>query len=188
MLPLLAAVLLWLWDAWLWRLPGLQSAAHRPRLDGLWRVTYHPTADSHIPEGGSRGPITGYFVIRQSFWFVTVRSYTKQSTSDSRSFYWDLRPGNDVSTLTFTYENSPKESETHRSMRHFGTSQLDPTSLQPKEIVGRYFTDRYTKGDLSAELISRTTGHASFESAALHAAGQTTRSKIVDENAGQLVD
>jgi hypothetical protein len=56
-LPALAAVALVIWDLWLWRAPGLHRLTHRPRIDGLWLASLEPTAESHIPEGGNRGPI-----------------------------------------------------------------------------------------------------------------------------------
>lgn len=165
----IGSLLLYVWDVFLWRLPIIHRANHRPYLEGIWRVTYQPTAESHIPDGGNRGPITGYFVIRQSFWFINIRSYTLASVSDSQTFYWDLREGQTVSKLTFTYENVPKKSESPRSYRHLGTCQLDPTTLSPIRITGSYFTDRYTAGDVMVELIDRTHGYSTFEEAQIYA-------------------
>lgn len=167
-LPLAATVLLWLWDALIWRIPIFLKATKRPYLQGLWAVSYAPTDESHIPEGGNRGPIPGYLQIRQTFWWITVRSYTVESKSDSRSFFWDLRPGNDFATLIFTYENQPRASESHRSTRHLGTTQLDTTAARPRVVEGVYFTDRYTKGDMRISLVDRTLGYASFQEADDH--------------------
>ena len=163
-LPLLVAAVLWLWDAWLWRVPILHAALHRPRIDGLWRVTYTPTANSRIPEGGSRGPIPGYVVIRQTFWSISICSFTAQSASDSKAFFWERQNG-ETESLTYTYENRPRESEIDRSIRHFGTTCLRPTTRIPRFLHGMYFTDRYTKGDIDAELLDRRTGFGSFAEA-----------------------
>jgi hypothetical protein len=168
LLPFISGAAVLLWDAWLWRIPGLHQLTHRPSIRGLWRVTLTPTAESQIPPGGNRGPIVAYFVIRQTFWSLSVRSLTKESTSDSQAFFWNLRQNTDVSTLTYTFENTPKMSESSRSPRSLGTSRLDPTSMSPTEMVGDYFTDRYTKGDITAELVDRSRGHASFAAADKH--------------------
>lgn len=164
-LPFSAGLLVIMWDSLLWRIPLLQKVSKRPYLAGFWAVTYQPTIESHIPDGGNRGPIPGFIIIRQTFWSISIRSYTKESKSDSRSFFWELRPGSDFATLTFAYENLPKESESHRSTRHTGTNRLDPTSARPAEVEGSYFTDRYTKGDMVVTLIDRSHGYGSFKEA-----------------------
>src|SRR5690242_1006952 len=69
-LPTLAVAGVVAWDLWLWRLPGAQRLVRRPDMRGLWKVTLTPHPDSHIPEGGNRGPIAGFLEIKQSFWAV----------------------------------------------------------------------------------------------------------------------
>lgn len=164
-LPVVGSIALLLWDLFIWRLPGIQRITKRPYLAGFWRVSYRPTEKSHIPAGGNRGPIPGFLIIRQTFWSFSVRSYTAESKSDSRAVFWELHTGSDFETPTFTYENLPKESESHRSNRHLGTNRLDPTSASPSEIEGSYFTDRYTKGDMTISLIDRSHGYGSFRAA-----------------------
>ncbi|WP_161578669.1 hypothetical protein [Plantibacter flavus] len=164
-LPVIGSLLLLLWDVLIWKIPFVQTLTKRPYIAGFWGVTYRPTAESHIPDGGNRGPIVGYLIIRQSYWSLSVRSYTAESKSDSRSVFWERRPGSDFETPAFIYENLPKESESHRSTRHLGANRLDPTCASPTEMEGTYFTDRYTKGDMAIELINRTKGYGSFKAA-----------------------
>jgi hypothetical protein len=167
-LPALAALALTLWDVWLWRQKGLQRLHGRPRLDGLWQVTLRPTAESHIPEGGNRGPIPAFMVVAQSFWSVHLRQLTTESKSDSRSWFWFRTNGADVDRLAFLYENDPLQEHQHRSQRHFGSCTVEPASLTPLEMSGVYFTDRYTKGDMVLTLVDRSRGHASFAAAQRH--------------------
>jgi hypothetical protein len=167
-LPIISGAAVLLWDAWLWTIPGIRKLTHRPSIRGLWRAEVSPTLESQIPAGGNRGPIVAYFVIRQTFWGLSVRSLTQESTSDSQAFFWNLRENTEVSTLTYIFENTPKMSLSSRSPRSLGTCLLDPTSLSPKEMVGSYFTDRYTKGDITAELVDRSRNHASFDAADRH--------------------
>jgi len=164
-LPAVAAGILVAWDLLLWRLPGFARLTKRPRLDGLWRVELHPTAESRIPPEGNHGPIAAYLVITQTSWSIAVRQYTGESTSDSRAHYWQRSPGAAVETLAFLYDNTPEQRHQDRSPRHLGTCLLDPASKAPREMAGWYFTDRYTKGDMTLELVDRSTGHPSFASA-----------------------
>ena len=168
--PAACSLLLVIWDVIGWRLPGLQKLTHRPRIDGLWAVTLKPTIESHIPDGGNRGPISSYLVVSQSYWSVHARLVTEQSSSDSRSFYWSRPAGADVDRLTFLYENTPLPEHRSRSPRHQGLCSLDVARLTPKEIQGNYFTDRYTQGSMELRLIDRSKGYASFGEAAQHAA------------------
>lgn len=153
------------WDLWLWRLPGVQGLVRRPDLRGLWRVTLAPHPDSAIPEGGNRGPIAAFLEIKQSFWAVHLRLYTAQSSSKSTATTWLPTYESSVDNLTFTYDNTPKVSESHRSARSAGACNLMPTSLKPGEVEGKYFTDRFTKGDMILKLVDRTTGYPSFTAA-----------------------
>ena len=170
-LPVLAAGALVVWDLWLWRIPGLHGLTHRPRIDGLWFATLEPTVESHIPKGGNRGPIPAYLVIRQTYWSLAIRQYTRESTSDSRASFWERRSGASWETVAFLFDNTPRQRHQQRSPRHFGACQLDPTEQTPAEMTGTYFTDRYTRGDMSLTHVDRTRGYASFAAAEAYAAG-----------------
>jgi hypothetical protein len=170
-LPTLVVVGVVIWDLWLWRLPGVQSLVRRPDLRGLWSVVLTPHPDSMIPDGGNRGPISALLEIKQSFWAVHLRLYTDQSSSKSTATTWLPTYESSVDNLTFTYDNTPKVSESHRSMRSAGVYNLMPASLKPQEIEGAYFTDRFTKGDMNLTLVDRSSGYSSFASAVQHIAG-----------------
>ncbi len=73
-----------------------------------------------------------------------------------------------VRSLAFLYENNPEQRHQARSPRHLGSCTLDSTNQAPKEITGVYFTDRYTKGDMTLTLVDRSTGHPSFSAAEAH--------------------
>lgn len=165
-LPTAATMLVALSDLWLWHLPGIQRVARRPWVTGTWSTTLRPTADSHIPPGGNRGPILAYVVVKQSFWSIAVRQYTCESRSESRAAVWARMSGADL--LTYIYENRPLQRFEARSRPHLGTTALDIVGLRPEVIHGEYFTDRYTKGEMELQLLDRTTGHVDFASAQAH--------------------
>ena len=168
-LPTLAVLCVIAWDQWLWGLSGPQRLVRRPDLRGLWRVSLTPHPDSSIPQGGNWGPIPAFLEVKQSYWAVHLRLYTEQSSSKSTAVTWLPSYESSVDNLTFSYDNTPKVSESHRSMRSSGTCNLMPMSLMPTEVEGSYFTDRFTKGDMILTLIDRTTGYPSFEAATRHA-------------------
>lgn len=165
-LPAVATLLLIAWDLWVWRWPLVWKSTPRPRLDGLWSVTLHPTEESHIPAGGNRGPISGYLVITQTYWTISLRLFTKESSSVSRSFFWDNSHGAVTESLTFVYDNTPMQREQNRSPRHLGTCALRPGNRRPTEIQGMYFTDRYTQGDMRLTFVVRNADAGSFDEAA----------------------
>ena len=165
-LPALAALLLIAWDLWVWRWPLIWRATSRPRVDGLWAVQLHPTEESHIPPDGDRGPIDAYVVVKQTYWTIVVRQFTAESSSISRSYFWDAAHGTGTDWLTFIYDNTPAQRHQHRSQRHLGACSLHPGNRRPTEIEGIYFTDRYTKGDITMTLVSRNTDAGSFGEAA----------------------
>jgi hypothetical protein len=174
-LPAAGSIVLAVWDGWAWRLPGLAQLTHRPRIDGLWKVELIPTAESHIPPGGNRGPIPGFLVVNQSYWSIHVRQFTAESASRSRAFFWEHPDGAQAQTLVFVYENVPQQQFEHRSNRHFGACSFDIGSLTPKTITGVYFTDRYTKGDMKLTLVDRSKIYGSFDEA--HSRADAARPK-----------
>lgn len=161
-LPLATVLALTVWDFWIWRLPLVRGVTCRPRIDGLWRAVLKPTGESHIPEGGNRGPINTYLLVSQSYWSMHVRQVTPESRSDSRSFFWDRKGAAQVDSLTFIYGNEPRHEHQHRSMRHLGSCTLVAGSVTPTRLSGSYFTDRYTKGDMDITFISRSRNFSTF--------------------------
>lgn len=167
-LPTAITFLVTLWDLWIWRLPVLQRLAKRPWIAGTWSATLTPTAASHIPAGGNRGPIKAYVIITQTFWSIGIRQYTAESRSDSIAAVWSQLADHPDSTLTYNYANRPRQEFETRSHPHLGTAALDVVGLRPSSITGDYFTDRYTKGDMTLRLVDRTRGHTNYASAREH--------------------
>ncbi len=53
--------------------------------------------------------------------------------------------------------HSQKMQNAERSTPHCGTSRLAVSGTHPTDLVGRYWTDRLTAGDLDLDLIDRKT-------------------------------
>lgn len=167
-LPTAVVFLVALWDVWLWRLPLVQRLGKRPWIAGTWSANLMPTAASVIPAGGDRGPIEAYVIITQTFWSIGVRQYTAESRSDSHASIWAETLDGSHLTLIFNYVNRPRQEFEKRSRPHLGTAALDVVGLRPPAMAGDYFTDRYTKGDLTLRLVDRTTDYADFASVREH--------------------
>lgn len=164
-LPGLAAVIAVAFDLWLWKLPKVRGWCNRPLLCGTWITTIEPHPDSHIPEGGNRGPITAATVIEQSFWTLSVAQITVESNSMSKVAALTAPNGDsrERRVLYLTYDNEPQMSQRPRSYGHLGGSQLAVIGDKPDCLSGTYWTDRLTMGSLDLALRTRKTNYATLD-------------------------
>lgn len=143
-------------DLWIWKWPGVHKLVGRPRVDGTWGTTIRPHEKSQIPKGGSRGPIKSAVVIEQTFWTMSVRLLTAESSSMSEAA--SLRShgeSREQRLLTYTYRNEPKQENRPRSTPHRGACEFTVVGRLPKRISGTYWTDRFTVGDMDLEFVDR---------------------------------
>lgn len=140
-------LLLVAFDLWAWRLRFLQGwFVPRPDLRGTWRVELHsdwtdPTTNQIV------GPIAAYLVVRQTFSTLSLRMLTPESSSElvaaeiSKAVDGTYR-------LAAVYRNEPKLSIRDRSPIHYGAIVLDVQGDPVTDLVGHYWTDRSTRGQL----------------------------------------
>jgi hypothetical protein len=142
----------------------------RPRIDGTWLTTLTPHPDSHIPDGGNRGPIQAAVLIEQTFWSVHVTLLTAESrsVSTSASLHGVTRQ---QAVLTYTYANEPDQQHRPRSQPHAGASQFNVTGREPQQMTGNYWTARLTVGDMAMSLLNRRTDYPSLAGAMLETCG-----------------
>ncbi|MFB7045102.1 hypothetical protein ACFCX7_03010 [Streptomyces microflavus] len=164
--PMALGYLVLIFDKWAWRWVGVHRITGHPRLEGTWRTTLIPSAESHIPVGGNRGPIRAYLTIEQSYWSLHATLRTAESSSRSSNATVDKTDGSDISELRFLYENIPQVAHQQRSPRHTGACRLSLAGRAPTALVGRYYTDRFTAGDMELVLMNRTTDYSTFAQAA----------------------
>jgi SMODS-associating 2TM, beta-strand rich effector domain len=173
LLPAALAAVVVVFDKWAWKWPRVRDWHHTPRVEGLWLASLTPHADSHIPEGGNRGPIEAYVVIEQTFWTISIAQFTAESASYSRTATF-LRHGQSAQrTLSYLYDNDPRQEHRPRSPRHVGACELRTPRGCPSSLEGSYFTDRYTQGEMTLTLIDRTTNYVDFKAAKTHADSRT---------------
>lgn len=164
-IPALLAILAVGFDKWMWCWPGVRSVVGRPLVHGTWAATLTVNPDSHIPEGGNRGPISAVVVIEQSFWSIHVRLMSSESTSESTSASL-LKNGHGAQhVLTYAYVNKPKQEHRPRSNPFTGAGQFRVQGKSPTRIVGTYWTDRLTCGDMDLTLLDRKTDYPTLDEA-----------------------
>lgn len=140
-------LLLVIFDIWAWRWRLLHGwFVPRPDLRGTWRVELQSNWKN--PENNvGVGPIVAYLVIRQTFSTLSVRMLTAESTSELVAA--EINKASDGTyRLAAVYRNEPKLSVRDRSQIHYGAFVLDVQGDPAKDLVGHYWTDRNTRGEV----------------------------------------
>jgi hypothetical protein len=164
-LPSAAGLLILVFDWWAWKWRYVRLLHKRPRLAGLWSVELRPNERSLIPRGGNWGPIEAYVVIEQTFWSISIRQYTAESSSASRATTWLTKMDASPVILNFTYDNVPQLEHQPRSQRHVGACEFNMARGKPTSMTGTYFTDRFTAGAMSLTFRNDHTEAATFQNA-----------------------
>ncbi len=148
-----ATLALTLWEAFIWRLPPIQRINAVPRnVRGTWKGTLtslwiNPETSTSPP------PKTVYLVIRQQASSVSVTLLTDESRSSSFMGQVDTVEGS--TTLSYSYRNRPSPSVEHRSRIHHGSTLLDVSGRPANRLIGRYWTDRDSRGELDFDSRSK---------------------------------
>lgn len=142
-----AGALLWAFDRYVWRWRGIHRLVGRPILDGTW---HGELASRWVdPETGARVPPTPdvFLVVRQRYWQVTARFFSRESSSESLSA--ELKRADDgVCQLIYVYRSIPRPGVRDHSPIHSGTVFLNAPKEQEDGLEGEYFTGRATTGEL----------------------------------------
>lgn len=153
----LAPFLLYLYDKFFWKLPGLLDLlTHLPVIDGTWKVKIKSSYKNEEHPNGVE--IDAILVVRQSFSRIRLRIFTSESSSVSLSA--EISEADEgIYKIAYSYQNDPK---THlrgdRSEIHYGAATITFNGRRPKNGAGEYWTDRLSKGSL--DLIARSRSHA----------------------------
>ena len=153
-------------DLWLWKLPFLHDwFVKRPVIDGTWKVELRsnwkdPATQNTIP------PIEGYVVVRQTFSTLSMRLLTVESHSELVGTEIVCSADRQY-CVSGVYRNEPRFEVRDRSEMHYGAVWLRIITQPTKQLIGHYWTDRATAGEM--ELNSRQAKKfQTFESAKLH--------------------
>lgn len=142
----IAGVVLWLCDAFVWRLAFVQRIPGVPRcVRGTWKGELKSFWID--PSTGKRiAPKVAYLVVRQSASAVSATLLTDESRSSSSLA--EVREIEGSTVLAYMYLNRPEMNVEHRSRMHHGSCVLDAFGNPANRLHGRYWTDRDTRGEL----------------------------------------
>lgn len=125
-----------------------------PNLSGTWEgqlVSTWINPETKKP----RGKIKAFLVIKQSLLSCSCQLLTKESKSWSRSAAIQFAPDGECQFLDFSYSNEPRVTVQNRSKAHHGACTLDIVTKPERKLVGKYWTDRETKGEIDLTFKSK---------------------------------
>lgn len=157
-----ASVSIFLFDTWLWRVVG--SLLGRPVLVGTWRGTLK--SDWEKTDGTPTGEIDVVGVVTQTYSSIVFRLMTAESQSVTTSATLVHELDGRVAMMG-VYENTPRPGVREKSVRHAGALRLLFEGTKPRRLVGPYWTDRKTFGELRLERVSGSRVHSFEEGKAL---------------------
>ena len=131
-----------IFKGWLVRVPDVR---------GTWRGQVVPLNT----EGQQATPIPCQLVIRQRLFSVScvLQTMGARSQSFAGNAYLDEDSGEE--RLVYVYRTNPKLADRVSNASHDGSTIL--TLTKTDVLVGTYFTDRCTRGELALKLVSRKT-------------------------------
>lgn len=150
-----ATILIGIFSKWLWHLRIFRGwLVTVPNLNGTWKGKITSTWIDKTT-GTVKPPIDAYIVIRQSLFQLSCVLMTKEAPSYSKAVSLKTDPQHDHTTLDYIYSSSPKYSVHHRSTAHEGACSLDVISRPKPRLIGRYWTDRETKGGMDFAFLNK---------------------------------
>lgn len=139
-------------DLWLWKIPFLHGwFVKRPVIDGTWKVDIRSNWKGG-PGGTAAKPIEGYMVIRQTFSTLSLRLLTEESSSELVGTEI-VCSADGLYCISGVYRNEPRFQVRERSPIHYGAVWLRIVEESAPKVLGHYWTDRETAGEI--ELSSR---------------------------------
>ena len=135
-----AAILMVCYEKWLWRHDPFVKT---PYIAGRYTGTLKSNHD-HVERNSN-------IQIKQTFLSVEVSLTTEES--GSRSISGTIEEVFGKPELIYTYLNEPSASVRDKSGIHFGTATF--VIDQKDRLIGRYYTDRNTSGDMVFKRIEK---------------------------------
>jgi len=130
----------------LWRrLPALGTWIF-PDLNGNWEGTLVSTWIDPAT-GQKKPPIATTITVRQGLFSTSVRLQTGESTSYSTRCLLEADREHGRFRLWYSYDNKPKAEFRRRSASSEGVAWLE-AEADPHRLVGYYYTERKTSGDI----------------------------------------
>lgn len=125
-----------------------------PNLNGSWVGFVY--SDWRNPNTGEKlPPVPVMLTVNQSFFHVSCVVLTSEMESTSYSEGFLIDPDRQVKKLAYSYTSKPRLSLSERSVPHDGAAVFKIVEKPEKKLVGRYWTDRLTKGEIVLNFYSK---------------------------------
>lgn len=121
-----------------------------PNLNGSWTGFIY--SDWINPEIGEKPPLIPVMLtVNQSFFHISCMMHTSEMESSSYSEGFLIDTGQQIKSVAYSYTSKPRLSLNERSIPHDGTAVFKIIEKPEKKLVGRYWTERLTKGEIVLE-------------------------------------
>lgn len=125
-----------------------------PNLNGSWVGYIY--SDWKNPETGEKPPpIPVILTVNQTFSHISCMMHTSEMESSSYSESFLIDPDRQIKKVAYSYTNKPRLSLSERSIPHDGTAVFKIIQKPKQKLIGRYWTERLTKGELILEYYSK---------------------------------
>ncbi len=125
-----------------------------PNLNGSWLGYIY--SDWKNPDTGEKPPpIPVMLTVNQSFSHISCMMCTGEMESTSYSEGFLIDPDRQIKKIAYSYTSKPRLSLSERSVPHDGTAVFKIVEKPKPKLVGRYWTERLTKGEIVLEYHSK---------------------------------
>lgn len=118
-----------------------------PDLNGNW-IGYIYSDWKNPTTGEKPPPIPVMLTINQSFFQLSCVMRTSEMESFSYSEGFNIDPDRQIKNIAYSYGSKPRLSLSDRSTPHDGTVVFKIIETPERKLVGRYWTERLTKGEI----------------------------------------
>jgi len=155
-------LLIWVLSKLQWKHPKLAWLMGKRMVHGLWwgelKTEFKPSEGADpLP------PIPIAFVVQQSYFFLTIQSYTPSLPARSTLETMTVEPRSSIAQLQYVFEMRRMQDAEDKITIGYGDLQL---TSGDKRLEGYYWTNSPTRGRISLDLLTRDfSGIGSFADA-----------------------
>lgn len=136
-------------DRFFWRLgPLCRLIPNRPVIHGTWKGV--------VASSKQDVPIPGFLVISQTLRKVSVSLLTERGRSHTITSIWERTEHGDPA-VHYTFRRFPSANAADQQAIRFGSGVLEVCDKSAKRIVGPYWTEVKTTGDVDFNWTTRKT-------------------------------
>tara|TARA_R110000764_G_scaffold195666_1_gene280851 strand:- start:917 stop:1546 length:630 start_codon:yes stop_codon:yes gene_type:complete len=133
-----------------WRLWGFNWIFYRPNLQGTWSGILK--SDWKNKNGEKVGDIEFYIVVRQSFLRIHFTTFTESFIGISYSETFSLKKEIGLKNVAYLYRKETSQED--NKVLQEGATELRLIDSKPRELEGKYWSNRKTKGKIKVRFVS----------------------------------